>query len=124
MGIKLGQTSIYLYLVEIIFNNNKSNKVMKVNLNQKFKNFFGNEDSKNDTMKVSIAKALFSGVGIGNSDDEKFAAYKLCNRLINEKEDEMEFDKDERKLILSAACASLVPGAYGQVRELLNNGEE
>ncbi len=97
---------------------------MKVNLNQKFKNMFGNEVTKDDTIKVSIAKALFSGVGIGNSDDEKFAAYKLCNRLINEKEDEMEFDKDERKLILSAACASLVPGAYGQVRELLSNGEE
>lgn len=97
---------------------------MKVNLNQKFKNMFGNEVTKDDTIKVSIAKALFSGVGIGNSDDEKFAAYKLCNRLISEKEDEMEFDKDERKLILSAACASLVPGAYGQVRELLNNGEE
>ena len=97
---------------------------MKVNLKQKFKNMFGNEVTKDDTIKVSIAKALFSGVGIGNSDDEKFAAYKLCNRLINEKEDEMEFDKDERKLILSAACASLVPGAYGQVRELLNNGEE
>lgn len=97
---------------------------MKVNLNQKFKNVSGDEVSKGDTIKVTIAKALFSGEGIGNNADEKFAAYKLCNRLINEKEEEMEFDKDERNLILSAACASLVPGAYGQVRELLNKGEE
>lgn len=94
---------------------------MKVNLNQKFKGFGGAELGE-ETMKIMIAKALFSGQGVGNSEDEKFAAYKLCNRLMNEKDNEMEFDKDERKIILSASCATLTPGAYGQIRELLNDG--
>lgn len=94
---------------------------MRVNLNQKFKGFDGSELG-DETIKTTIAKALFSGQGIGNSEDEKFAAYKLCNRLISESGDDMEFDKDERKIILTASCASLVPGAYGQIRELLNEG--
>lgn len=93
---------------------------MKVNLNKKFKGFFG-EEIGDETIRTTVAKALFSGQGIGNTPDEKFSAYKLCNRLINEKEEEMEFDKDERKIILSASCAALTPGAYGQIRDLFED---
>lgn len=96
--------------------------IMKINLNKKFKSFNGGELG-DDTMKITIAKALFSGQGVGNTEEEKFAAYKLCNRLLNEKEEELEFDKDEKKLILAASCFALTPGAYGQIREILNGGE-
>lgn len=96
---------------------------MVANLDQKFKGFNG-EDLEKDPIKLFIAKALFSGQGVGNSEDEKFNAYKLCNRLMNENTDSIELDKDERKLILSAACATLSPGAYGQVRELLTKEDK
>ena len=69
-----------------------------------------------------LAKALFSGAGVGQTPEEKFAAYKLCNRLINET-GEIELDKDERKLLKDVACASLTPGAFGQVMEILKEKE-
>lgn len=93
---------------------------MVVNLDQKFKGFNG-EDLGKDPIKLFIAKALFGGQGVGNSEDDKFNAYKLCNRLMNENTEAIELDKDERRLILSAACASLVPGAFGQVVELIKD---
>ena len=80
-------------------------------------------EAKGKTMAHFLAQALFSGAGVGSSPEEKFAAYKLCNRLINETGD-IELDKDERKLLKAAACASLTPGAFGQVMDLLNKKEE
>lgn len=91
---------------------------MKVNLNKPFKGIDG-QDMPGGTMLELLERGLFSGAGVGNNDEDKFAAYKLCNRLVNEGSGEMEFDKDERKLLRSVACASLTPGAFGQVVELL-----
>lgn len=98
---------------------------MTVNLNQPFKAFGGEQlkgESKGETMAHFLAKALFSGAGVGQTPEEKFAAYKLCNRLISET-GEIELDKDERKLLKDTACASLTPGAFGQVMELLEKKE-
>ena len=96
---------------------------MKVNLDQQFKTMDGKEmPSSTPNMRMSIAQNLFNGHGVGNTQDEKFAAYKLCNRLMNEP-GELELDKDERKLILASSCANLTPGAFGQIMDLLNTKE-
>lgn len=93
---------------------------MKADLNKHFKGIDG-QDLPGGTMSEWLARGLFSGNGVGNSEEDKFAAYKLLNRLTNEGSGEMEFDKDERKLILAVACASLTPGAFGQVVELIKD---
>lgn len=94
---------------------------MKVNLDQQFKGMDGKDmPPSTPNMRMHLAQALFNGNGVGNSQDEKFAAYKLCNRLMNE-QGELELDKDERNLLLSAACANLTPGAFGQIMDLLNS---
>ena len=98
---------------------------MKVNLHIPFRAFGGEElkgEAKGKTMAHFLAQALFSGAGVGSTPEEKFAAYKLCNRILNEP-GEIELDKDERKLIKESACASLTPGAFGQVMDLLNEKE-
>ena len=96
---------------------------MKVNLDRQFKGMDGKDmPPSTQNMRMSIAQNLFNGYGVGNTQDEKFAAYKLCNRLMNE-QGELELDKDERKLLLSAACANLTPGAFGQIMDLLNTKE-
>ena len=92
---------------------------MKANLDKKFKGIDGKEMSPdNPNMKIMIAQALFNGQGVGTSAEEKFAAYRLCNRLTSE-QGELELDKDERNLLRSAACAALTPGAYGQIIDLI-----
>lgn len=98
---------------------------MKVNLHIPFRAFRGEElkgEAKGKTMAHFLAQSLFSGAGVGQTPEEKFAAYKLCNRILNEP-GEIELDKDERKLIKESACASLTPGAFGQVMDLLNEKE-
>ncbi len=105
----------------MILTNNKIE--MKVDLDKQFKGMDGKDmPPSTQNMRMSIAQNLFNGYGVGNTQDEKFAAYKLCNRLMNE-QGEMELDKDERKLILATACANLTPGAFGQIMDLLNTKE-
>ena len=43
----------------------------------------------------------------------------INNGIQTQKDGNIEFDIDERKLLKNVACASLTPGAYGQVVELL-----
>ena len=93
---------------------------MKVNLNKNFKGIDGQE-LPGGTMLELLEKGLFSGAGVGKNEEDKLAAYKLLNRLINEGQGEIEFDKDERKLLRSVACASMIPGAFGQVVELIKD---
>lgn len=89
---------------------------MKVDLNKKLKDISGKELI--DTVGDVLARGLFSGAGVGNTQEEKFAAYKLQHKIMNA-DGELEFDIDERKLLRSVACASLVPGAFGQVVGLI-----
>ena len=95
---------------------------MKVDFSKNFKGFNGEEVKANKSIGYTLAQGLFNGYGVGNTPEDKFAAYKLCNRLMNET-GEIELDKDERKLIKESACAGLTPGAFGQVMELLNEKE-
>lgn len=95
---------------------------MEVNLNQSFIGFDGKPLQGNQTISDALGQALFSGLGVGNKPDEKYSAYKLCNKITNAKEN-VELDIDERKLLKNVACASLTPGAYGQVVELLKSEE-
>lgn len=97
---------------------------MKVNLNQQFKGFDGTIAKTEDTMRIMLSKGLFAGKGVKETDEEKYAAYKLNLRLMANEEGEIELDKDERKLLRSVACASLVPGAFGQIADLLKEKEE
>ena len=91
---------------------------MEVNLNQTFSGFNGKPISEKQTIGETLAQALFTGQGVGNKPEEKFSAYKLCNKIINAS-GPVELDIDERKMIKSVACASLIPWAYGQIVELL-----
>lgn len=91
---------------------------MEVKLNQKFIGFDGKELKGGQTISDALGQALFSGIGVGNTPNDKYSAYKLCNKITSSKE-MVELDIDERKLLKGVACASLTPGAYGQVVELL-----
>lgn len=91
---------------------------MEVNLNQMFRGFKDKPIRDERTIGDNLAEALFVGQGVGNKPEEKFAAYKLLNKIINAS-GPVELDIDERKMIKSVACASLIPGAYGQIVELL-----
>lgn len=91
---------------------------MEVNLNQSFIGLDGKQLKSGQTVSDALGQALFSGIGVGNTPDEKYFAYKLCNKIIS-KNNSIELDIDERKLLKNVACASLTPGAYGQVVELL-----
>lgn len=93
--------------------------IMEANLNQSFIGFDGKPFKNNQTISDALGQALFSGLGVGNKPEEKYSAYKLCHKILNSKDGNIEFDIDERKLLKNVACASLTPGAYGQVVELL-----
>ena len=91
---------------------------MEIDLNQMFKGFNGEPVGEKQTIGKTLAQALFAGQGVGGKPEEKFEAYRLCNKIINAS-GPVELDIDERKMIKSVACASLIPGAYGQIVELL-----
>lgn len=89
-----------------------------VNLDKRFKSYDGME-IEDDNIRVTLAKALFAGNGVGESRDDKFDAYCLCNKL-SSSSGELEISDREREILLNAANASLRPGAFGQVADLLD----
>ena len=91
---------------------------MKVNFNQSFKDFKGNEIGV--MISDEIGKILFNVSSSGNSpltSDEKYMAYKLCNRI--SQGGETELTSEEAAFILRASGEFLTAGAYGQVRDLI-----
>lgn len=91
---------------------------MEVNLNQAFIGFNGEPLKNGQKISDALGQSLFSGIGVGNKPEEKYFAYKLCNKICNS-DGIVDLDIDERKLLKRVACESLTPGAYGQVVELL-----
>ncbi len=98
---------------------------MKVNFNQSFKDFKGNEVKVNGkTVMISdeVGKILFNMGTSGNSPmsaDEKYMAYKLCNRI--SQTGDVDITSEESVFILKACSESLTAGAYGQIRDLIEN---
>ena len=90
---------------------------MKVNFNQSFKDFKGNEVGV--MISDEIGKVLFN-LSTSNktplSADEKYMAYKLCNKVCR---DDIELSAEEAAFILRAVGEFLTAGAYGQIRDLI-----
>lgn len=90
---------------------------MKVNFNQSFKDFKGNEIGV--MISDEIGKVLFN-LSTSNktplSADEKYMAYKLCNKVCS---GETEVSAEEAAFILRVSGEFLTAGAYGQVRDLI-----
>ena len=98
---------------------------MKVNLNQSFKDFKGNEVKVNGQAVLisdEVGKILFNMGTSGNtplSSDEKYMAYKLCNKLC--RSGQIDLSTEEAAFIIKACGEQLTAGAYGQVRDLIEN---
>ena len=96
---------------------------MKVNLNQSFKDFKGNEVKVNGQAVLisdEVGKILFNMGTSGNmSADEKYMAYKLCNKVCQC--GEIDLSAEEAAFIIKACGEQLTAGAYGQVRDLIEN---
>ena len=90
---------------------------MKVNFNQSFKDFKGNEIGV--MISDEIGKVLFN-LSTSNktplSADEKYMAYKLCNKVCGES---AEISAEESAFILRVSGEFLTAGAYGQIRDLI-----
>lgn len=91
---------------------------MKVNLNRMFVDIYGKEKSDESIMKDAVAQGLYVGQGVENTPDAKYAAYKLCNKIMNS-EGEIEIDEKERSMIRNVSCVVLTPGGFGQIMEIL-----
>lgn len=96
---------------------------MKVNFNQSFKDFKGNEVKVNGQAVLildEVGKILFNMGTSGNmSADEKYMAYKLCNKVCQC--GEIDLSAEEAAFIIKACGETLTAGAYGQVRDLIEN---
>lgn len=91
---------------------------MKINFNQSFKDFKGNE------IGVSIAdevgKLMFNLSTTGKnpmSADEKYMAYRICSKMCAD--GDAEISVDEAAFIVKVCGEYLTAGAYGQVKDLV-----
>ena len=95
---------------------------MKVDLNRRFKGFNGNELG-GDTIATAVAEALFNyGKEKPVGRDEKFKAYVLCQRII-QNGGVLEITTEEGTLIKEVCGECLTAGGYGQVYKLIEGGE-
>lgn len=98
---------------------------MKVNLKQSFIDFKGNEikvNGKPALISDEVGKILFNLGTSGNTPlgaDEKYMAYKLCNRICQS--GELEITAEEGAFIVKVCGEHLTAGAYGQVRDIIEN---
>ena len=96
---------------------------MKVNLNRKFKDFKGNEFYGDDVITTTVAEALFNyGKDKPVSRDDKFKAYVLCQRII-QNNGVLDITTEEGTLIKDVCSECLTAGGYGQVYALIEGGE-
>ena len=94
---------------------------MKVDFNSPFKGFDGRELA-GDNIAMSVAEALFNyGKDKPVARDEKFKAYALCQRII-QNEGKLEITTEEGTLIKEVCGECLTAGGYGQVYELIEGG--
>ena len=94
---------------------------MKVNFNVSIKDFRGQDVILNDKpvmLADKVAQLLFN---YGNMSqvpaDDKWRAYKLCNRLMES--GELELTTEEGAFVLNICGQALTAGVYGRVRDLI-----
>lgn len=96
---------------------------METNFNQPFKDYKGNPFAGTN-MADEVCKVLFT-VGLGNDQataDDKYMAYKLCNRIMQHPE-KVELSADEMAYLIRLCGEKLSAGAYGQVKDLVEGRE-
>lgn len=94
---------------------------MKVDLNRRFRGFDGNE-LDGDTIATAVAEALFNyGKDKPVGRDEKFKAYVLCQRII-QNGGILNLESEDITLIKEVCGECLTAGGYGQVYELVEGG--
>ena len=91
---------------------------MEKNLNRPFVNWKG-EELASTNMADEVCKILYNVGSNGNvSPDEKWMAYKLCNRIMKTPE-RVGLSSEETVFVLKLCAESLLAGAYGQIKEML-----
>lgn len=94
---------------------------MNIDLNRQFKGYTGHE-LEGDNIAMSVAEALFNyGKDKPVGRDEKFKAYVLCQRII-QNDGVLEITTEEGTLIKEVCGECLTAGGYGQVHELIEEG--
>lgn len=99
---------------------------MKINFNRKFSDYKNSEMDGGDTMASALAQHLFAGTGFKPTGDEasdmrqKYEYYCLSQKLQRGEED---YSTEELTSIKKVAASAFVPGAYGQIYELIEKGE-
>ena len=96
---------------------------MRVKFNRPF------VDQKGSPLSVMMAdeigKSLFFLGSSGKSQvsaEDKYKAYKLCNRISSSQES-TELTADEAAFVLRICGDTLSAGAYGQIRDLIENNQ-
>ena len=99
---------------------------MKVNFNRPFTDFKGQAMCENGTplmMSEGIGRELFQlGRSEHRSAEDKYMAYKLCNRISSASGD-VDLTAEEGAFIVDVCAGSLTAGAYGQVKDLIDGNE-
>lgn len=91
---------------------------MKVNFNQSFKDYKG--ESLGVNISDEVGKILFNLSTSGQiplSADEKYMAYKLCNRITSL--EEVELTNEEAAFIVKVCGENFKAGAYGQIVDIM-----
>lgn len=101
---------------------------MKVDFDHPFVDCFGNEiavQKGGKSIAEQLCLLLFNLSTLGNtplSGEEKYAAYKLCNR-ISANPKAVELSTEEASLIKSVAAQVFNAGPYGQIVDLIEHNQ-
>lgn len=96
---------------------------MKVKFNQPVRDYRGQALISNGQVQMlndHIGQALYMAHSMGGNQmtsDEKYMAYKLCNKMLQQ--GEVEITAEEGAFIIKLCGETLISGAYGQIRELI-----
>ena len=96
---------------------------MKVNFNTTLKDFRGNDLKDPQTGEIQVMKEMVCSrlyiAGEGLSDDEKYTAYKVMEK-IRLSEGDVDIEDKESVLIKKTCGKTVAAGIYGQIVKLLN----
>ena len=99
---------------------------MNVNFDKPFVDCFGNEiavQKGGNNIAEQLCLLLFNLSTMGNTPltgDEKYAAYKLCNRISANPQD-VELSTEEASLIKRLSEEVFNAGPYGQIVDIIEN---
>lgn len=96
---------------------------MKINFNIPVKDYKGQalvSNGKVQMLNDHVGQAMYMVHSVGGNSltpDEKYMAYKICNKM--QSQNEIELNSEECAFIIKVCGESLISGAYGQIRELI-----